>query len=153
MYGVLYPSYVYSYPGFLNLNKSVETSELIWYSSSWYYYFASSNSQAVNWIYWWFFQSSWISWAKMNWRKWWKIILKKLTFNIMLMEWNKRDSWNFFIDFVQDLSYSDISRLRKLNAILLMELTMNYSNMDKITPLWTTVAPSGIGNSPTSNIG
>ena len=44
----------------------------------------------------------------------------------------KKLSWNFFIDFVQDLSYSDISRLRKLNAILLMELTMNYSDIDKM---------------------
>ena len=33
---------------------------------------------------------------------------------------------------MQDLSYTDIDRLRKLNAILLTELTMNYSNMDKL---------------------
>ena len=31
---------------------------------------------------------------------------------------------------MQDLSYSDIYRLRKLNAILLAELTMNYSYSD-----------------------
>ena len=43
----------------------------------------------------------------------------------------KKLSWNFFIDFVQDLSYSDINRLRKLNAILLTELTMNYSDIEK----------------------
>ena len=43
----------------------------------------------------------------------------------------KKLSWNFFIDFVQDLSYSDINRLRKLNAILLTELTMNYSKIEK----------------------
>ena len=43
---------------------------------------------------------------------------------------NKID-WNIFIDLMQDLSYSDIDRLRNLNAILLTELTMNQSNMDK----------------------
>ena len=40
-------------------------------------------------------------------------------------------SWQFFIAVMQDLSYSDIKRLRILNAILMMELTMNYSDMDK----------------------
>ena len=44
----------------------------------------------------------------------------------------KKLPWNFFIDLIQDLSYSDISRLRKLNAILLMELTMNFSDIDKM---------------------
>ena len=32
-------------------------------------------------------------------------------------------SWQFFIAVMQDLSYSDIKRLRILNAILMMELT------------------------------
>ena len=44
----------------------------------------------------------------------------------------KKLPWNFFIDLIQDLSYSDIKRLRTLNAILLMELTMNYSDIDKM---------------------
>ena len=39
-------------------------------------------------------------------------------------------SWKFFSHLMQDLSYSDIYRLRKLNAILLAELTMNYSYSD-----------------------
>ena len=34
-------------------------------------------------------------------------------------------SWKFFSHLMQDLSHSDIDRLRKLNAILLTELTMN----------------------------
>ena len=40
-------------------------------------------------------------------------------------------NWNTFIYVLQDLSYSDMNRLRHLNAILLNELTMNYSDMDK----------------------
>ena len=44
----------------------------------------------------------------------------------------KKIPWNFFIDFIQDLSYSDKDRLRNLNAILLMELTMNSSDMEKL---------------------
>ena len=40
--------------------------------------------------------------------------------------------WNTFIDVLQDLSYSDMGRLRKLNAILLTELTTNYSDWDKM---------------------
>ena len=40
--------------------------------------------------------------------------------------------WNIFIDFLQDLSYSDKGKLRYLNAILLAELTLNYSDMDKL---------------------
>ena len=44
----------------------------------------------------------------------------------------KKISWNFFLHFIQDLSYSDIDRLRILNAILLAELTMNYSDIEKM---------------------
>ena len=40
--------------------------------------------------------------------------------------------WNIFIDLLQDLSYSDTGKLRYLNAILLAELTLNYSDMDKL---------------------
>ena len=43
----------------------------------------------------------------------------------------KRIDWNMFIDFIQDLSYSDRNRLRILNAILLTELTVNFSDLDK----------------------
>ena len=41
-------------------------------------------------------------------------------------------SWNFFIAIIQDFSYSDINRLRHLNAILLTELTINHSDMEKL---------------------
>ena len=44
----------------------------------------------------------------------------------------KEISWKFFTELMQDLSYSDINKLRNLNAILLIELTMNYSVMDRL---------------------
>ena len=44
----------------------------------------------------------------------------------------KKISWNYFVDFIQVLSYSDIDRLRKLNAILLKELTLNFSDIEKL---------------------
>ena len=44
----------------------------------------------------------------------------------------KEISWKFFVDVMQDLSYSDINRLRNLNEILLMELTMNFSDIEKL---------------------
>ena len=40
--------------------------------------------------------------------------------------------WNIFIDVMQDLSYSDVNMLRNLNTILLKELTMDYSEMDRL---------------------
>ena len=40
--------------------------------------------------------------------------------------------WNIFINVMQDISYSDINRLKILNAILLSELTINYSDLDKM---------------------
>ena len=43
----------------------------------------------------------------------------------------KKLSWNFFIAVMQDL-FLDFNRLRKLNAILLTELTINYSDMDRL---------------------
>ena len=43
----------------------------------------------------------------------------------------KKISWNYFVDFIQDLSHSDINKLRHLNAILLMELTKNFSDIEK----------------------
>ena len=44
----------------------------------------------------------------------------------------KKISWDFFFNFMQDLSYPDIDRLSNLNKILLKELTMNYSDEDKL---------------------
>ena len=40
--------------------------------------------------------------------------------------------WHIFKDFMEDLSFSDMDRLRNLNAILLQEMTMNYSAIDKL---------------------
>ena len=44
----------------------------------------------------------------------------------------KRIDWNMFVDVIQDISYSDKDRLRRLNAILLNEMTMDCSDMDKL---------------------
>ena len=44
----------------------------------------------------------------------------------------KRIDWNLFVDVMQDFSYSDMGRLRHLNAVLVNELTMDYSDMDKL---------------------
>ena len=41
-------------------------------------------------------------------------------------------SWHFFINVMEDLTYLDITRLRNLNALLLIELTMNKSDIDKM---------------------
>ena len=41
--------------------------------------------------------------------------------------------WNIFEKFMKDFTnYLDSNRLKKLNAILLMELTMNYSDLDRL---------------------
>ena len=40
--------------------------------------------------------------------------------------------WNIFVNLMKDLSYSDIDRLKILNAILLTELTINCSDMDRL---------------------
>ena len=44
----------------------------------------------------------------------------------------KKIPWNFFIDVMEDLTYANIGRLRNLNAILLMELTVNFSDIDRM---------------------
>ena len=44
----------------------------------------------------------------------------------------KNITWNLFVDFIKDLSYFDMDRLRHLNAILMAEFTVNCSNMDKM---------------------
>ena len=44
----------------------------------------------------------------------------------------KNITWNLFVDFIKDLSYFDMDRLRHLNAILMAEFTVNCSNIDKM---------------------
>ena len=44
----------------------------------------------------------------------------------------KQIPWNIFINLLQDISNSDADRLRKLNAILLTELTLKHSNTEKL---------------------
>ena len=41
-------------------------------------------------------------------------------------------SWNIFQDLVQEISHSDIDRLKILNAILLTELTINDSVLERL---------------------
>ena len=40
-------------------------------------------------------------------------------------------SWKFFTALMKDLAHRDIKNLRILNAILLTELTIDYSDIDK----------------------
>ena len=40
--------------------------------------------------------------------------------------------WNIFVKTMEDLSYSDIKRLKYLNAVLLNELTISYSDLEKL---------------------
>ena len=40
-------------------------------------------------------------------------------------------TWNAFETVIKDLSYSDISKLKHLNAILVTELTANFSDIDR----------------------
>ena len=44
----------------------------------------------------------------------------------------KKIRWHIFVGLIQDFSYSDLKRLKTLNAILLTDLTMNHSDMDKL---------------------
>ena len=44
----------------------------------------------------------------------------------------KEITLNIFIDLIEDFSYSDIKRLTNFNEILLMELTMNFSDLDRM---------------------
>ena len=43
--------------------------------------------------------------------------------------------WKLFVNFMKDLSYSDMDRLRQLNKILVTELTMNFSDIEKLRDL------------------
>ena len=44
----------------------------------------------------------------------------------------KEMHWHVFVKLMEDLSYSDVNRLKYLNAILLIELTDSYSDMDRL---------------------
>ena len=44
----------------------------------------------------------------------------------------KKTPWNIFESLMKDFIYSDINRLRHINAILLTELTTNYSDIDRM---------------------
>ena len=44
----------------------------------------------------------------------------------------KKTPWDIFENLMKDLSYSNIYRLKRLNAILLTELTTNYSDIDRL---------------------
>ena len=45
---------------------------------------------------------------------------------------NGKIPWNIFVKTMEDLSYTDINRLKCLNAVLLMELSMSHSDMDRL---------------------
>ena len=47
----------------------------------------------------------------------------------------KKIPWNVFTKFMEDLSYSDVNRLKHLNAILLTELTVSHSVMERLVYL------------------
>ena len=47
----------------------------------------------------------------------------------------KKIPWNVFVKFMEDLSYSDVNRLKHLNAILLTELTVSHSVMERLVYL------------------
>ena len=44
----------------------------------------------------------------------------------------KEIPWHVFENLMEDLSYSDMNKLKYLNAILLTELTVYYSDMDRM---------------------
>ena len=44
----------------------------------------------------------------------------------------KEMTWKIFQDLVEDFSHSDVYRLKLVNAMLLMELTLNYSDLDRL---------------------
>ena len=44
----------------------------------------------------------------------------------------KEITWHGFVKLMEDLSYSDVNRLKYLNAILLTELTVSNSDMDRL---------------------
>ena len=44
----------------------------------------------------------------------------------------KKIPWNVFVNFMEDLSFSDVNRLKYLNAILLTEVTVSYSDIERL---------------------
>ena len=42
----------------------------------------------------------------------------------------KEIAWHVFVKLMEDLSYSDVQRLKYLNAILLTEVTVSYSDIE-----------------------
>ena len=44
----------------------------------------------------------------------------------------KKIPWSVFMKLMEDLSYSDVNRLKYLNAILLTEVTVSYSDIERL---------------------
>ena len=44
----------------------------------------------------------------------------------------KEMHWHVFVKLMEDLSYSDVNRLKYLNAILLTEVTVSHSDMERL---------------------
>ena len=44
----------------------------------------------------------------------------------------RKTPWNIFENLMKDLTYSNILRLKRLNAMLLIELTIDYSDLDRL---------------------
>ena len=44
----------------------------------------------------------------------------------------KKIPWSVFLTLMEDLSYSDVNRLKYLNAILLTEVTVSYSDIERL---------------------
>ena len=47
----------------------------------------------------------------------------------------RKTPWNIFENVMKDVSYTDIGRLKYLNAILINELTTNFSDIERSTLL------------------
>ena len=43
-----------------------------------------------------------------------------------------KTTWNIFEHLMKDMCYSNTSRLKHLNAILLIELTLNYTDIERL---------------------
>ena len=44
----------------------------------------------------------------------------------------KEMAWHVFVNLMEDLSYTDVNRLKYLNAILLTELTVSFSDLERL---------------------
>ena len=66
---------------------------------------------------------------KTNIQKW---LLKTNLIATNDMVKQKKIPWHVFVTLMEDLSYSDVNRLKYLNAILLTELTISYTVMDQL---------------------